>query len=157
MVEIRELIGKIRKFSKDVIDVNDFYRIKNWTEDQFIEYIENYDLNKEVVDLFMEILEIIKRKVDNPNNKGCIDIQGNFGMGKSHILLFLAVILNKNEYKENIQNKIKEKLKEISDLSKKYREILDVLEKPKVGSDLKGTIVIPIRLLKYQKKDFAQI
>ncbi len=157
MTVIRDLIGQIRKFSKDVINIKDYYRIKNWNEDQFVEYIENYDLNQEVIDIFSRIFNAIKKKIKDPTEKGCIDLQGNFGTGKSHILLFLAVILTKKKFPETVQEKIDIKLKENESFYEKFKQIEEVLDEISEGTAFSNLLIIPIRLLEFKGKPFDKI
>ncbi len=158
MMKIKDLIGEIRKFSKDVIDVNDFYRIKKWNQDQLIEYVENYDLNREVIDIFIEFLDSINKRISDPTRKGCIDLQGNFGTGKSHIFLFFSLLLSDN-YNNQIRDFVDKKIEEIK--NKTFREKLERFKElenqPIDDSDLTGTLFIPIRLTEFRGMEFEKI
>ena len=154
---VRDLIGNIRKFTKNVINVKDFYKITKWTEEQKAEYIENYDLNQEVISILNKIFQYIKNKREDPSEKGCIDLLGSFGSGKSHILLFLAVLLKRDEYSEEIKEKIDKKLNENPDFYLKYNEIYQSLNTKSENSKLSGTLLIPIRLAEFRKEEFDKI
>lgn len=137
----------------------DFYIIKNWTSEQMVEYIENFDLNKEVIYLYNEIFDVIHIKVTDPTKKGCIDLLGHFGSGKSHIMLFLAILLSKEEYPQNIRDIIEGKLQEVEDdkFFNYFNEIYSLINQKREDSEISGTLIIPIRLAEYEGKEFDSI
>ncbi len=137
----------------------DFYNIKNWTSEQMAEYVENFDLNKEVIYLYNEIFDVFHIKVSDPTKKGCIDLLGHFGSGKSHIMLFLAILLNKDEYPQNIRDIIEAKLQEVEDevFINNFNEIYSLINQKREDSEISGTLIIPIRLAEYQGKEFDTI
>ena len=155
-MKIRDLIGKIRNFTKNVINIKDFYKIASWNEAQLLEYIEYYDLNNEVIEILKAIFKIFKNKIDGINERACIDLQGNFGTGKSHILLFLALILNKHKYTPEIQEKILIKLKEKPEFFEEYEEIYNILTLTSDDPKLSGILVVPIRLGDYGVENLSK-
>lgn len=156
MTTIKSLIGEIRSFTKNVINVKDFY-LSNWDDSLIAEYIENYDLNQEVITIFKKIFKYVKNKLDNPGAKGCIDLLGSFGTGKSHILLFLAVILSKETFSGRIQKSIGDKLNENPDFYEIYNDIYTLLNKPVNIDGLSGVLIIPIRLAEFRMDELNKI
>ncbi len=137
----------------------DYYNIQNWTPEQMVEYVENFDLNKEVIDLYKDFFDVIQIKVSNPTKKGCIDLLGHFGSGKSHILLFLAILLSKDDYPQNIKDLIDSKIQEVEgeEFFSDFNDIHTLLNQESEGSEISGTLIIPIRLAEYQGKEFDTI
>ncbi len=156
MTDIKTLIGPIRKFTKNVINIKDFYKTTTWDDELIKEYIENYDLNQEVISIINKIFKFINRKIDTPDGKGCIDLLGNFGTGKSHILLFLALLLSRDRFSEKIKESINNKLNENPDFFEIFNRIYKSINE-NGESSLTGILIIPIRLAEFKIEDFDRI
>lgn len=136
-------------------NIQDFYDLNNKPLSEISEYLENFDLNIKFVNLFKKIFQAIQAKIHDPSKWGIIDILIPYFPRQLNPLLFLSIILNKENYLPEIQEVIEKKLNNFEDMEffSEYHKIINLLKEKSDLQTLSGTIIIPISLATFRSKN----